>query len=721
MKEEKSVRESSNGAEKPSSLNRRDFLKALGSGIIISFAVGDSTVLLQERRRRGFGGDYPTDFNAYLRIGEDGRITCFSGKIEMGQGIITGLALMCAEELDVPLDSVDMVMGDTAVCPWDMMTVGSRTTREFGPRLRRAAAEARAILVKLGADRMELPEDRLATKAGFVLERNNPNNKVSYASLTNGKRIEKHLDGEPKLKPASEYTLCGKPFVCTDAHEKVTGSAKFTGDIKVDGMLHARLLRPPAHGAKLRSVDTSAAEKIEGVRVVRDGDLVAALHRHFDVADRALSKIKAQFDSPTPTVDNNTIHDHLLKVAPEGQVVDEKGDLDEGKKLASITFDETYYNGYVAHAPIETHTSVAHVEGDKITVWASTQGPFMVQPQVAGALGIPEENVRVITPFVGGGFGGKTAGYQIIEAARLSKLAGKPVQVAWTREEEFFFDTFMPAAVVKIRSGLNDSNQIVFWDYAVYFGGSRSSEPFYAIPHFKVVTRGSWGRRGSAATVHPFGVGAWRGPGSNTNTFAREAHIDIMAAKVGMDPLEFRLKNLKDARMIRVLSTAADKFGWTHAKFPSGRGYGISCINYLNTYVATIAEVEVNKKTGDVRVKRIVCAQDMGEVVNPEGARAQMAGGITMGLGFALSEEIQFKGGKVLTASFDNYDIPRFSWTPEIETILVENKALPPQGGGEPAITTVGGLITNAVHDAIGVKLCRLPLTRERVKAAMST
>jgi CO/xanthine dehydrogenase Mo-binding subunit len=278
----------------------------------------------------------------------------------------------------------------------------------------------------------------------------------------------------------------------------------------------------------------------------------------------------------------------------------------------------------------------------------------------------------------------------------------------------------MPAAVVNIRSGLDEASRIALWDYESLFCGERSSSVFYDIPHYRVTARGSWGGRGDAGDAHPFGVGPWRGPGSNTNNFAREVHIDLMAAAAGMDPVEFRLLNLADKRMITVLKTAADNFGWSPARSPSGRGHGVALENYLGTYLATIAEVEVDKTTGHVQVKRMVCAQDMGEIVNPEGAKAQIWGGLTMGLGFALSEEIMFKGGEIFSESFDDYDIPRFSWVPEIETILVENKMIPASGGGEPAITTVGAVIANAVHDAIGVEVNRLPLTSARLKAVIT-
>ncbi len=705
MKEDEYMELDFTDIKTPFTLDRREFFKIVGGGIFIFLTIGDFSTAEAQRRQ------LPSDFNAFLRVGEDGRVTCFTGKIEMGQGVITSLAQMLADELDVPLDSVDMVMGDTDLCPYDRGTSGSRTTRGFGPPLRAAGAEARAVVMELAAEHLKLPVSQLKVEAGVVSDKNNSRNKVAYAQLTKGKRIERHLEEKPPVKDFTEFKVIGKPVMRRDALEKVTGEAKFAGDIRLPGMLYARILRPPAHDAKLKSVDTSAAQKMEGVQVVRDGDLVAVLHELPDAAEEAIAKVKAQYDRPAATVDDKTIFDHLLKVASESDTVADGGDLDEGRKLSDHIFEEKYLNSYVAHAPIETHTSTARIEGNKVTVWAATQAPFRVKDQVAEALGVSADNVRIIVPFVGGGFGGKSRSQQSIEAARLAKLTGKPVQVAWTRAEEFFYDTFRPAAVVKITSGITDSGRISLWDYGVYFAGSRGSQQFYDIAHHRTMTYG--GRR-----AHPFGTGAWRAPANNTNTFARESQIDIMAVEAGIDPLEFRLKNLKNEQVIRILKAAADKFGWTPAKGPSGRGYGVACGTDSGTWVAHMAEVEVDKN-GHVQVKRVVCAQDMGLVINPQGAKIQVESCITMGLGYALAEEIHFKGGEITDLNFDTYEITRFSWTPEIDVVLIDAKDSPAQGGGEPAIICMGGVIANAVFDATGARLFQLPMTPERIREAM--
>jgi isoquinoline 1-oxidoreductase len=708
-----------NQAAEAAAMNRRAFLGRLGllgGGLMVYCLWGEVEALARAPREGFLGSKIPTDFNAFVRIGADNRVTCFVGKIEMGQGPITSFAQMLAEELDVPYESVDMVMGDTGLCPWDAGTWGSLSTRYYGVFVKEAACEAKGVLKELAADRLSCPLERLVTEKGQIFDRDNPSNRVTYGQLTAGKTIEKHLRDLPPLKPASAYTISGQPYLRRDALEKVTGRARFTADMGLPGMVYARIVRPPAHGAVLRKLDTSAAEKMTGVQVVRDGDLVAVLHQDPEQAQIALAAVKADFDLPATGINDQTIFEHLLKVAPNPVVADEAGNLSQGESRASTVIEETYFNSYVAHAPMETHTALANFEGSQVTVWASTQTPFGVREHLAQVLSLPVEKVRVITPFVGGGFGGKSASAQAVEAARLAKKAGRPVMVTWSREEEFFFDTFRPAAVVKVRSGLDADGSIAFWDYRVYLAGERGCQNFYDIEHHRETVYGEWRIEPG---IHPFAVGPWRAPAANTNIHAKELTMNILAAKAGLDQVEFRLRHLKDSRMRGVLEAAAQKFGWTPAKTPSGRGYGVACGIDAETYVAVMAEVEVDRNSGVIKVKRVVCAQDMGQVVNPQGAAIQMEGCITMGLGYALSEEVRFSDGRIADVNFDTYEIPRFSWLPKIETVIVSNPELPPKGGGEPAIVCMGGALASAVYDATGAKVPQLPMTPERVKKAL--
>jgi len=694
-------------------LNRREFLQNVGSGIVIFFTVGGTAA---QAGRSGQQKERP-DFNAYLLIGQDGKVKCFTGKVELGQGAMTSLAQTCADELDVPIESVEMVMGDTALCPFDAGTWGSMTTPFFGPVLRAAAAEARAVLIGLAAVRLNVPMDRLDVADGVVFDRTQKDVKVTYAQLAEGKKIARRLEQQVQVKNVPQLKVIGKSHTRIDAVAKVTGKAQYTGDIRVDGMVSAAVLRPPAHGAKLKSLDASEVEKMEGFQVVRDGELVAVLHKHPDEAEKALANIKAEYDVPQARFDDKTIFDYFVNHAGEGKVTKKDGDLESGHKLARDVIEQRYLCSYVAHSPMEPHTALAQFEGENLTVWASTQTPFGLQRQLANDMKIPIEKVRVIAPFVGGGFGGKISFGQAIHAVKLAKIAGKPVQVAWTRADEFFYDTFRPATAVNIKSGITNEGKIVSWDYNIYGMGSRGADLFYDVPHHRTTVYQSLKDN---EKMHDLGTGPWRAPDNNANSFARESHVDVMAAKAGMDPLEFRLKNIADKKMQNVLRAAADKFGWTAAKAPSGRGFGLACGSDVSVPVALMAEVEVDKQSGHVQVKRVVCAQDMGLVINPDGALMQAEGCITMGLGYALTEEIHFKGGEVLDLDFGSYELPRFSWVPKIDIVLIEASDQPARGGGEPGIICMGGVIANAVYDAIGARVLQMPLTPERIKQALA-
>jgi len=599
-----------------------------------------------------------------------------------------------------------------------MGTWGSMSTRFFGPPLREAAAIARRALVEAASERLGLPIERLEAENGVVFDRKDPGKRLAYGEIAKGKRIEKRITSKPGLRQAADFTTMGKPRPRSDAMVKVTGEAKYAADIRLPGMLYAAILRPPVHGARLVALDTSAVP--EGVQVVKDGELIAVLAPQPDVARAALGRIKARFEPDKgSTPDQSTIFDYLVKSTSltTTMTVGEAGDLAKGEAQSLHKFEATYYNAYVAHAAMETHAALVSIERDRATVWASTQSPFGAKKEVADAIGLAPDRVRVIAPFVGGGFGGKSANGQVIEAARLAKLSGRPVQVARTRQEEFFFDTFRPAAVVKVRSGMTDSAEFAFWDYEVYFAGDGGAEQLYAIPNHREVSHGSPLAREKA---HPFATGPWRAPARNTNTFARESHLDRMAAAARMDPLEFRLRNLQDPRMIRVLKVAAERFGWKPATSPSGRGVGVACGTDAGSYAAMMAEAGVDLKTGKVSVKRVVSVLDLGICVNPEGARMQMEGCLTMGLGYTLSEGLRFRGGEILDTNFDTYEIPRFSWVPKIETVIVENNDLPPQGGGEPPIVCTGAVVANAIFDATGARLESLPMTQANVLAAIA-
>jgi isoquinoline 1-oxidoreductase len=700
-------------------MDRREFVKLFGGGILVCVNLGPLTLFNSSAEPAAQGRGYPEDINAYLHIAEDGQVTLYSGKIEMGQGVMTSLCQMVAEDLGVNLDSMHIVMGDTDSCPWDMGTFGSLTTRMFGPAVRAAAARARLVLTDLAAERLGVSRKSLEVANGVVYVADDRERNVSYGALAQGQAITHTVGEEAVLRAVRDFTVMGESPLRMDGVEKVTGAAKYAGDIRLPGMLYARILRPPAHGAELTRVDTSGAAAMQDVTVVNEDGLVAVLSADPEMAERALGAIDAEFDEPAPAVDTESIFQHLVDSAPEPRVAEEEGDLEAGRRGSDQTFEATYYNSYVAHAPIEPHTAVAEIRDGKATVWISTQAPFGEQTAIARAIGFEAEDVRVMTPYVGGGFGGKTGGGQAIEAARLARITGRPVQVAWTRAEEFFYDTFRPAATIKVVSGMNQDGKLTVWDYQVYGAGARGSDVFYDVPNKSVRVYGEWGR--APAGMHPFAVGAWRAPAANSNRFAAEQQMDVMADAAGIDPLDFRLMNTTDDRMSGVLRTIKDASGWESrpGAAGTGRGRGVACGIDAETYVALVAEVTVDQDRGEVTVDRVVCAQDMGLVVNPDGARMQMEGCIAMGLGYVFSEEIRFEGGKILDTNFGTYELARFSQMPEIETVFVSNDELAPKGGGEPAIINMGAVVANAIFDATGARVYRLPMTPERVLEAM--
>ncbi len=623
-------------------MTRRDFLKLAGGGIVVFVGLGVMPSTGKAEKLL-----YPEDFNAYLLIGTNGRVTVYSGKIEMGQGVLTSQAQMVAEELGVQLSAIDMVLGDTDKCPWDMGTFGSLTTRMFGPSLRAAAAKAREVIILQAAKKLGVPGENLIVQNGFVIVKDNPNKKVSFGEISKGAKITQVLDQRAVLRAAADFSVIGTSPKRLDALEKVTGAAKYTADIRLPGMLYARILRPPMHGAKLTQVDTADAEKQAGVTVVKQGDLIAVLHADPEAADLARTRIKADWQLPETKLEPDNIFEHLVSQASPLKSVSQQGDLLAAHVGAARLFKSTFYKGYVAHTPLEPHAALAEVSDDKATVWASTQTPFPTRDRVATLLGLDTKNVRVITPFLGGGFGGKSADGQVVEVVHLAKITKKPVQVAWSRSEEFFYDTFDPASVVKIESAVDRDGKISLWDYAVYAAGERGAASLYNVQNARIQSaRGVSYGPAVKASLHPFAVGPWRAPGANMNVFAAESQIDIMASSAGEDPLAFRLRNLAEPRMRRVLQAAADAFGWQAAVAPSKRGFGIACSADAGTCVATIAEVKVDPENGIIKVIRIVCAQDMGIVVNPEGAKMQVEGGITMGLWVYLSRRVAFFRGR---------------------------------------------------------------------------
>jgi len=692
-------------------MRRRSFLQTTAAGTLTFFFTSraDSAPVVPTRP-----GAYPEDFNAYLKISADGRVGCFVGKAELGQGAMTVLAMLVAEELELDPAQVDMLLGDTDLCPWDLPTGGSLTMWHTAPVLRGAAAEARAVLLGMASKALGAPVSDLALKDGAIWVKAAPKRRTSFGELVKGRKMERHL-GKVKPKPLSECTVIGRRVPRKDALAKITGAAKYAGDLRLPGTLHACVLRPPAHGLNLVTADTTAAERIPGVRIVRDGNLLAVIHPQPDTARKALALVKGTFEGTEPDVDDARIYQYLVdKAAPGQRVMISRGDLAAGEKRAATVVEAEYRNAYESHATLEPHTCVAKWEEDRMTLWASTQAPFVLREEVATALKLGQDKIHIVAQFVGGGFGGKLPGPEAVEAARIARqVPGVPIQVAWNREEDLFLDTYRPAAVVKIRSGLDAGRgAITFWDSTVAGVSQGEAELSYEMQANRY-------QAPAVPGLHPLKVGAWRAPNAHTNAFARESQLDALAAKAGVDPVTLRRRLITDARLLRLLDLAVETFGWEPAPGPTGRGIGLACGAWRQGLVVAVAQVAVDKSTGKVRTERFLEAVDVGLVVNPDGARQQVEGAITMCIGQALSEEIRFKGGRILDKNFDTYLLPRFSAIPRIQVVFADNSAMATQGIGEPPVVPVAAALANAVFDATGARVTHVPFTPERVLEAL--
>lgn len=648
-----------------------------------------------------------SDKATWLRLRPDGSITAYAGKVEYGQGIRSGLAVEVADELRVPLDAVEVVLGDTATTPWDMGTFGSQSTARVGLQLRKAAATARKTLLDLAADKLDLPAGELRCSNGEVASDGATG--ITYAELVSGLELEKDLIEDIELTPQAEFTVMGADAPRVDAFDRVTGGAKYSQDVIVDGMLQAKVLRRPSVDARLIDVDISPAKAIPGVQdVVRDNHLIAVLAETDEQAERGLAVLQPEWEEQEERSTQVDLPALLKTSGADPFVVQERGSLDEGFREADEQLEATYFIPYVSNAPMEPRAAVAQWDGDQLTVWAGSQRPFGLRAELAGRFEIDEQNVRVITPEVGGGFGSKSI-YQVAhEAARVAKLAGCPVRVAYTRQEEMQWGTVRPAALIEVRSGFKSDGTLTAWEFNAYhatnnrpFIGRRGSDSPYDAPHVRVTT---------FASQSPLRVGSYRSLGGAVNHFAREAHMDEIAAAVGVDPVELRLRNLSEPRFRRVLETAAESFGWGAAAPPSKRGVGVAIGLDVGSYVAMCLELDVQGK--EVRVKRVTASLDCGLTVNPEGARNQTEGGIVMGLGTALYEAIDYQAGRALNASFARYRVPRINNAPEIETLLVGDPETPSTGAGEPGIVPVAAAISNALFDLTGERYRELPVQR---------
>lgn len=615
---------------------RREFSALLGAGLLVWVQSAEA----QEKQPR-------------LHVGDDGRITVLSGKIEEGQGARTELAMAAAEELGVPLEQVQVLLADTDAVPNDGITAGSRTTPATVPEVRQAARAYRKREV---------------------------------------------------LTPVSEWKVLGTPVHRINGRAIVTGEHRFPSDIQRPGMLYGAVLRAPSYGARLLAVDTAAVK----TTVVRDGDFAACAAPTSFAARKALDALAATAkweEKPHPASDTlfEYLKEHAQAAGSSGRnqpLV--AGDVAAALAGASRKLQATYTAAYIHHAPMEPRAAVAEWTEGKLTVWTGTSNPFAVRDQLAQAFRIPPQRVRVIVPDMGGGFGGKHTGEAALEAARLAREAGKPVSLRWTRAEEFAWAYARPAARVDIEAALDADGAILAWDFANYNSGASAIDTPYAAAHKRIRY---------IPSDSPLRQGSYRALASTANNFARECFLDELAASAGQDPLAFRLQHLRNDRIRQVLVAAAQRFGWERRRKQRApnRGIGLACGTEKNSVVAACVEVEVDPRTGTPRLVEIVQAYECGKILNPAGLKAQVEGCIVMGLA-ALREELRFAGGKLTNGRFSAYRVPRFrDVPPKMDILLMDRKDAAPVGAGETPIIAVAPAMGSAIFAATGYRPRTMP------------
>jgi isoquinoline 1-oxidoreductase len=668
-------------------LSRRSFVQVLGAGLLIVATTGPVAAQQQQQdRRRGGGGGrgspQPIPLGSRLHIAKDGTITVMTGKVEGGQGSRAQITQAAAEELRVPVDSVRLIMADTALCPDDGMTVGSRTTPSTLPAVRQACAAARGLLESFRKERGD--------------------EKLTYADLAAAdapaEAFKRNVPADVQVTRVEQWQILGDSLPRPNRRDIVTGKHAYPSDVIRPGMLYGKVLRPSAIGAKLASIDVEAAKGIDGVVVVRDDAIVGIAAPSTHLAKRAIAALEktAKWDAPPPQPSSSTIFEHLRRNAKENGA----SLASSGGKLVKARYDVAY----VQHAPMEPRAAVAEWEDGKLTVWTATQNPWGVRRELAGAFHIPEDRVRVIVPDFGGAFGGKHTGETAVEAARLAQVVKKPVALRWTRAEEFTWASFRPAAAIDLEAELDDKGALAAWRHVNINSGRSAVETPYRVA-------GADCRYVESAP--PLRHGSYRALAATANTFARECFMDELAAAASRDPLEFRLAHLDEPRLRAVLEDVAKRFNWSdqRARRTNGTGVGLACGTEKGSFVAACAEVSVDRAKGVIHVKRVAQTFECGKITSPRNLLAQVEGCIVMGLGPALREAVEFDGGRVTNASFWKYPVPRLADLPELDIHLLDRPDLPSVGAGETPLISVAPAIANAVYHAVGVPLRSMPLS----------
>ena len=749
-------------------LSRRQLLKT-GGAVVISFAMPSVLNAHLDGAGAAAGPESvpdPARLDSWLAITEDGSVTAFTGTLELGMGVSTAYAQIVAEELDVPFRSVSVVMGDTARTP-DQGGIGGSRAIEFGARpLRHAAAEARRVLLELASARLGAPADQLAVREGIVQRKDDPTKTAPYGALIGGRRFEVTLKvsgeytsvdavGSARLKSPDQYTIVGKPVPRIDIPDKATGRFSYIVDVRVPGMLHGRVIRPSPPGAKLLNVE--GPQGLPGlIKVVRKGNFLGVVAGTQWEAIQAARKLNVTWSSSGlawPAMAD--LYKAMWAMpARDRRVTGQVGDVDAALASAARTMEARYEWPFLSHAMMGPSCAVADVRGGEATVWSSTQKPHQLQHGIAELLGLPAGKVRVVWVQGAGSYGRSGADDAAGDAALLSQAAGRPVRVQWMRADETGWDPKAPPVVTAFRAGLNDRGDVVAWDFVVRGFSGRAVPPdprragdMLAGQLTGLSVKGPddpanlqesyiFSNKRKVGEVLPWPQDAsplrtsfLRAPGQPGTEFGAESFMDEVAAALRVDPVELRLRHLRDPRGIAVLQAAAQHAGWIARPSPrpnrsrSGLtiGRGIAYAPRYNTRLATVAEVEVNQATGQVHVTRFVIAHDCGLIINPDGLRGTIEANLVQSTSWALKEEVQFTPSGVTSVDWASYPILMTPEVPDkIEIVLINRPDLPPYGAGEPASVVTAPAIANAIFDATGARLRTVPFTPARVKAALA-
>lgn len=737
-----------NAPVKTHCFSRRALLK--GGALTVGFAL---TGLYNDASAQGAAGTSRVlnskEVDAFLAVNGDGTVTVYCGKVDLGQGLRIAIPQIAAEELGIGIDKIKYIDGDTALTPNQGRTSGSNGIQRGGMQIRQAAATARKALIALAAQRLNVNPEDLTTTSGEVRPKAGGAG-IRFASLIGGRQFDLKLDPKAPLKDPANYRIVGRPLPRPDVAAKCIGTAVYVHDFTLPNMQHARVIRPPAIGATLISVDEDSVKNLPGVKVVRIKNFLAVVAEDEWTAVRATRALRAQWSEWSGLPAQHRLAD-TLRADPSitEQSLVTKGALVAPQPQNAKTLAASYFWPMQSHASIGPSCAVADVRADRATIWTASQGIHDNQTTFARFLGLPKDKVRLIYLEGSGCYGMNGHEDAAADAAILSQTTGRPVRVQWSRADEHGWDPKGPPQLLDIMGVVGADGQILDWRTDMWIPQttrgllnipllgpqaagldnivglntgliSQNGDPPYAADHIQVVAH--W------LKDTPLRPAPLRSPGKPANCFAVESFTDELAAAAGIDPIEFRLRGLKNPRAVEVIKRTAALIKWHTRPSPGAdtsaavaRGRGICFVHYKHseTYVAMAMEVAVERASGRIKVERVACAHDCGQIINPDGVRAQVEGSILQTLSRVLLEEVKFDRSRVLSVDWSSYPILRFSDLPKLEIELIDRPNEPPLGAGEAACAAVGAALANAVHDAAGVRLRTVPFTPERMMAAL--